>query len=717
MTGVSTSASDNGGAQSRRATFAVRAAVTAVAVTFICVFAGVIAARLPARWDVTATREHMLSPRTRDLLKSLKDPYEIVVAVNGSAIDGAAARRTQDVLDAFARGGSAVKVTAIDVSSARGVSELDGVLERLSSRYRAELDAYRSVIGASSSAIAEINGRCAGLSDAFEALLQQVPAGEAKSGVLRKFCTDSAAISRLIGQDLLAADGKAKAAASASIGLSVVPAVDESASVLRTAMVGAATQTKGMIEGLEAVINAQPGNVPEAFQRGAGAMVSSVRSVRDELARRIAAIDDLPRLPLTSVARVLERSSAAVVIGPPGAARGGVTGIDVSSIYPARGAASQGTSIDLRAKTEDLLTSALTSLASSNTPILVLVHGTPSKLGPEFSMFKSLVERLSLRGMDWAEWAVAIDPEPPALTKINPGGSRPVVYVILPAQADSSETAQRMLKLASAMKRLSGEGRNMLVSLNPSGMPAIGQSDPLVEWLDEWGVKADTGRPLLTQRSTPTGREVSAELVFTDPHGTHTASAAIKGLATDLLWSIPITIGGAQGVASEAIVRADRAGGNVWAESQWSEFRRVSPAQRGLIANPPAPDSARDDAQGPWIVAAGMDRASPHGDSTLGQRLVVVGSNGWFFDEIAAVTANVDGRSQLALPGNQELFEACVYWLAHQDQRVSTSAQAASVALIPEMSAGTLAAIRWGLIAGMPLAVLLCGVVWRMIRG
>lgn len=96
---------------------------------------------------------------------------------------------------------------------------------------------------------------------------------------------------------------------------------------------------------------------------------------------------------------------------------------------------------------------------------------------------------------------------------------------------------------------------------------------------------------------------------------------------------------------------------------------------------------------------------------------MVVSSNGWFFDEIAQATANVDGRAQLQLPGNAELFEACVWWLAHQDDRVATSAQADAVTLIPPMSQAKLGAIRWGLIAGLPLLILLMGIVWRVVRG
>ena len=53
----------------RRIRYAARAAALLLAITATCVFVGVLTSRLHARIDVTATREHRLSERTRALLK------------------------------------------------------------------------------------------------------------------------------------------------------------------------------------------------------------------------------------------------------------------------------------------------------------------------------------------------------------------------------------------------------------------------------------------------------------------------------------------------------------------------------------------------------------------------------------------------------------------------------------------------------------------------
>ena len=74
-------------------------------------------------------------------------------------------------------------------------------------------------------------------------------------------------------------------------------------------------------------------------------------------------------------------------------------------------------------------------------------------------------------------------------------------------------------------------------------------------------------------------------------------------------------------------------------------------------------------------------------------------------------------RVALVSPGNAELFEAAVLWLAGQDELIATSAGARSTAMVKPLSPGSLTALRWGLIAGLPLMTLGLGILWRLARG
>lgn len=704
-------------AGNRRARFAVRSVVLLAAITVICVLCGFLASRFAYRLDATATREHQLSERTRKVLNGLQGPHELVVLVNGAGLDLTAARRTQDVLDSFGRASPSLRVTTIDASSTKGIAEIDQLLARLSERFASESERTRRGVEASGTGLTGIAESLGQLSDSLLSAGKLVDPEATGGTTLQKFFTDAAAICRVSGQDLSKAGTTARQQLSAMIGQTRIPATDEAVRTLRQPMNGVLTQLKAIAESLEALSAPNAQNVSAAVQDSSRRLLPQTNAIRDELRRQSAAMDDLPKLPIASVARLIEHSSAALVIGPSGSATGssqGIAGVDVSSLFPAR-AASGEAAPDVRARTEDLLAGAIASISTRNAPIIVLTHGTASKLGPDYPMFSRLVERLRLRGVDVVEWPVAVEPEMPSMTKVNPAGERPLVFVMLPATADSQETAARMLKLSAAVKKLINDGKSLLISLNPSATQSVGAPDPLAEFLTPLGITAKTGLPLLQQFTTPTGRVVSADLTIIDPHDGHAISSSIRGLGTVLLWPIPLMLNTSGSSRVMPIISVENQSSSIWGESEWSEFRRVPPAQRSSLVNPPAPDASRDDPRGPWTVAACVER--PVSSTSPTQRIVVVGSNGWFFDEVAAATGTVNNRPTLLAPGNAELFEASVFWLAHEDERLAAGPQAGTASLIPPLSEGRLSAIRWALIAGLPLIILILGAVWRLVRG
>jgi hypothetical protein len=105
------------------------------------------------------------------------------------------------------------------------------------------------------------------------------------------------------------------------------------------------------------------------------------------------------------------------------------------------------------------------------------------------------------------------------------------------------------------------------------------------------------------------------------------------------------------------------------------------------------------------VAAAAEDAARPW------SRAMVVGSTAWMLDPTwAAVDAASGGLSQ---PGDIELFEAGVAWLAGQDGLIGASVTARPMPLIRPMDPGLVSGLRWGLIAGLPLGVLVIGGVCR----
>lgn len=708
-------------AAGRRFRYAAQAAVLGLSITLVCVLVTLLADRFPIRLDATATREHQLSAQTLATLDALKGEHEIVVAVNSSGVDPRAAQRTQDVFDTFTRACRNLTITVLDIASDTGLERLDAVLRRLSERSSGEIARYRATLTSLASSDASVVRQLEVLATDLAGVAPTITKPDANSEALRKFFTDSASFCRLSAKELSEAQEKSESVAKSTIARTPVPRLDDAIKLHRAPLANLSVQLGNIAEGLGALSRSTSDRVPQSLRDKAALLLDAVPPIRDQVARSLGAIDDLPRLAIASIARVLERSTAAIVIAPPGSPKGGVTGIDVGALFPPRAAAGITTSpIDTRARTEELLASALTAVSSQSTPIVVLVHGEPARFAPTFQPISELAERLRLRGGDVMEWAAALDPEPPSTLAINPKNVRPVVYVSVSTFPGNQDAATRMLKLAAALKRLVESGKSVLVSVTPSPLPGTGQVDPMVEFLKPLGIEVDSGRPLMQQFTPATGRVVSADLFPTDPKADHPISGPLRGLVTRLPWVTPIRVTKPAGGGLAPIIVIEDFGASIWGESEWLEFRRVPPAQRATIANPPArADTSRDDLAGPWTAAIAIERprSTDPGASTEPQRLVVVGSNGWFLDDLAQGSTMVDGRPVLFNPGNAELFDACVAWLSGNDASIATGSQAQSAGLIPNLTEGSVTLLRWSLVAGLPLLILGLGATLRIARG
>jgi hypothetical protein len=345
----------------------------------------------------------------------------------------------------------------------------------------------------------------------------------------------------------------------------------------------------------------------------------------------------------------------------------------------------------------------------------------PERLAPAFNGMSGVVERLRLRGMEILEWATAMEAEPPALSRIDPTGARPAVYVTLTSLANDPQAAMRLKSMADAQNRLVSDGKAVLFSPIVSTSPSMGNADPLVECLGPLGVQADTGRPLLRQVQGPTGRLVTPDHFTTEVVGgaeQHPIARAIEGLRCHFPWPVGIERSADSdklGTRFTPIIQI-RDAKDVWGETEWLSFLQKRPEERALLINPPANDSPRDDGRGAWTIVAAAERT--RSGSAAPQRVVVVGCSRWFVDSATQASLGVvDGRPVFRAPGNIELFEASVYWLAGQDEMIARSATAESVPLIPNLGEGPLRLIRWMLVAGLPVLVLLLGAAWRLVRG
>ena len=709
-------------AGSRRVRAGAWAIVALAAVTAIVALACILAARFSQRFDVTATGEHRLSPRTAALLSGLDAPYKVVVAGDLRAIDPRARERVFDVLDQFKRSTRQVDVVTIDASGEDGQRAFDGLIADLAGRDRALLESQMKSIAAARRG-AEALGAfletqlSPGLDGVREALTPDTPSAERTAASLREL----AAGARVAAQDLRAAAARSDEPLRATVRAVPAPATDKAAAELRDAMAPVIAQLSDLTRRLDAMLSSaalSPGAKDRAVP-----LPRAIAAARDQAAQALDPILRLTKPDLRRVADVVSKGAAVLVIGPPDK---GMTAIEFTSLFPpgewlnATGVARA----DLGRRAEELLGSAVSSLRTPIKPIVVLVHAEPRAFFELSHRFNRMIDRLSIRGIDVLEWPCVVESEPRGLARLDPDHKRPVVYVTLAPNtgvtsgpAGEKTGVERAKKLGETIQQLLNQNAAMLVSLNPSVIAGYGQADPVASPLERLGIKADTGRPIFRERIGPAGRAAVSDAIAQPLESDNPISRAIKGLTLYLEWPVPLTLEAktaAPTASAPAALYAVPGSKELWAESQWLNTW-AGRSRPELVAEQPTFDPARDERRDSYTVVAAVERPSG-GSASTAQRCVVVGANTWFVDD-RAEAVRVDGRIVDATPGNLELFEASVYWLAHQDELIAASPGARAVALVKPVSEAQLKLVRALVILGIPALILLLGALFRWARG
>jgi hypothetical protein len=696
----------------RRLRYGLSTAIILLAVTASCVIAGALATRWSLRIDVTATREHTLAPRTLALLRALGEPVEIVITADFATLDPRATLRLRDVLDGLERATDRLTVTEIDLGGAGGRASFESLLERLATTLRPRAAEHA---GALEEAIATTHTAVLGLNTISTELLLQRATLSAQSPEAQNLDRIAAA-TRLLAGSIGEALAGAEKALHETIGPAQLPSIDSAA-------VAVASMHKALLvdlDSLDRALSSVSLSMPDGVDLGDAA--DTLMALRDAIARAQDAVDRLKPIQSLAAVRTIESGPGAVVIAGDRA-----RAIPMRALFPPSSlidSASTGAA-DLRFVGESLLSAAIGSLTGARSaPIVVLVHGAAERqlddqgraLTPDADRaFGTLLESLRLRDLRIAEWAPGAGSPRPTFSGTPDAQARPVVWATFPVTVRSSAGAERMGRYAGAIEGLLESGANVLFSFDASTLPGIGEQDPMAAPLRPLGISVRTGAAMLRRQNTPGGPVVDGQFVLRSADHANPIGVAIDGLATRLAWPCPIEIAPAPGVTTWPILTIPRSE-TVWGELEWFAFRSLTPAQRAMLADAPKPDAGVDLIGGPWTVAMAAERSAPGGESRT-QRLVVVGANGWFTDAVTRDSSTIDGRTITATPGNAELFDASVAWLAHQDDTIAAGPGSNESSRIPPMDIARLTALRWGIIAGMPLLALLIGVVLRLWRG
>lgn len=121
-------------------------AIALACATSSLIMANILGERFSQRYDVTATGEHKLSPRTTAMLGSLTHDYRLVVASDLSRIDARARERVVDVMDQLRRASARITSDVIDTGRADGPRALDALVQQLADAEHDTLQAQVNTI-------------------------------------------------------------------------------------------------------------------------------------------------------------------------------------------------------------------------------------------------------------------------------------------------------------------------------------------------------------------------------------------------------------------------------------------------------------------------------------------------------------------------------------------------------------------------------------------
>ena len=713
---------------SRRTRFAVMASITLAALLASALFANIIGEHRSHRIDLTSTREHTLAPRTLRVLAQVDEPIEIVVSTNVQATDARSMQRVRDVLSQFERSSDQLTVTILDTGSTTALADFERVVDLLASTRLDEISAHRTGLMRASEGLRTLAGELPTLAEQLVILAQATSLADASN-----INTQALVIAEIATTCARAADEVDQALVHAIAGVNL-PATDVALAAASEPFQNAIA-TAGAVEQYARELAARARDATNEEDRAvftlADELADAAQGAHDAGATAFDVLARLGPLEPLQIARAMQVTPAVLIIG-----KRGTTAINLESLFPAFASPNDTAGrAQVRFVGEELVTTAISTLLLNTPPIVVIVHAERERLfddvgrlvNPDAAGLASVIDRLRLRRMDVAEWAVALDSARPMLTDLNPTGARPVIWFVpgaptrlnLDRAQGLAERGTRVGRLADAIATLTEARAPMLLAIEPSELPAAGQPDVLIAPLTEaFGVSIATGAPLIERIAMPGAVGFSAYHAPA-PTGDSPIADALRNLPLVMQW--PMRIAVLNEVEDVTVTPVLEVVDNdaVWGEAQWLAYRYANERQP---LRPFAPrtaitqDAEQDDLRGPWTVAATIERRGSTATSEQTQRAVIVAAPSWY-EPMYEHAVELEGRRVALYPGNRELMDASIWWLAQLDELIAPASTTLNTPRIAQLEPGRLTTLRWALIAGLPVLTLLMGIAVRVVRG
>ncbi|MCA9273472.1 MAG: hypothetical protein KDA31_10530 [Phycisphaerales bacterium] len=674
-----------------------------LATVLIVIALNVLGHRFAWRADVTSTGSLRPSPRSMAVLESLTGQSEIILAASISAPtrDRTSMARVLDMLDELERASLNLRTTVVDTATSAGQEQFEALIARLAEERAEEtgqaVDATRSALTALNELASQMKEWAAGIQSLSE--MREPDPGGVNPWITPM--TQQASYLRVTSGQVAEVSTRVEQLLGQQLGEIAVPDVSQSRRLITETHAALGQLIRNAVGDLNQ--RAQDEKLSQDGRAQIQSLIRSMSAAWDSSALSIDAATTGPLPVLSRVAQALASGEAAIVIGPSGEL-GAIT-IDQLVPNPTPGSAR----VDAGRHAETLLVSALsTTMSPGPRTTAVLVHASDMPL-LETPALTQLIRSTETLGVRWLEWPIALSPEMPvevALAAKEPG----TVFIVTGLSTTAAGGPERAIRTGSVLQSLLDNGHAVMVNLAPSTLPGVGEADPIAEPLKAFGLAADTGKPVLSENNVGNQRFVEWEQLLVPSETGSALAEVISGRPVRLTW--PIVIDRIE-EAGEAwpLVRLDQP--SAWRESEWVGYWMTRDTDRPGIGNAPAPGGSRDADLGEGVVAWATKRAVGERE----QRVIVVGSHLWLFDMVARRKSEIEGRLVETSPGNTELAQSAIEWLAGHDDMIARSGDAAALAIVQPMDPTRRRAIQWVFIGGLPVLVLILGGFVRLVRG
>jgi hypothetical protein len=374
---------------------------------------------------------------------------------------------------------------------------------------------------------------------------------------------------------------------------------------------------------------------------------------------------------------------------------------------------------------EQAISSALLGLLQPEKVKVVFVSAAPQQLTTQnYALAADMLRDNNFDVMEWSPPGRPTGPNQPPQEPNPPAEGKGVVWIVFPPPPPNPQMMMMGMMppdpgpLVEATKRHMAAGGQVMFFADAAPPGPMGNGDyPFAPLLKDFGIEAQTKYTVVQQREIvdpDSGQAVRAAVPVIDVtrYPPHQITSAMQSLELRMT-PVPGRTGYI-GMPTVVSVRPvpDVEAKVLFSTPESSDFWGESDYQ---LEKPDATFQPTTDYKPPVPMAAAAVRFKGQKDKE--QRVVVVGSSALPSNKMLEEQLMRSGNQLavgVAYPGNGEFFRNSVLWLSGYENMIAVSSKASVAMRIRDISPGTLAGIRWGILfAGAPLAALvLGGIVW-----